>query len=275
MYNKNLYIRDNDATNLYTTELTPYFISSLNYHGEGFSLGNKTLRLIDQVEYVATDYAIHNIKYVYNGTNYTLTFPKATGTFALENALGKVTATTGFEIPYTGGYSGAVSTHLSEHELYLNIGGDHFTQLGANYIRAYNGYSEEVRTFTFPTKSGTFALTENNGTIKASQFAIPYTGLYDVAVDTHLEEHKLYLNINGDHYTSYEGNKICRYDSDARAVYKFPDVEGEVTLATTADLAAAGTGLPSCSTTDNGKFLRVVGGVAAWATIPAAETTLF
>ena len=133
-----------------------------------------------------------------------------------------------------------------------------------------------MRTFTFPAQSGTFALTENSGTIKANQFAIPYTGAYDMATDTHLEEHKLYLNINGDHYTSYEGNRICRYDSNANyAIYKFPDVDGEVTLATTADLAAAGAGLPSCSTADNGKFLRVVEGVAAWATIPAAETALF
>lgn len=33
--------------------------------------------------------------------------------------------------------------------------------------------------------------------------------------------------------------------------------------------------VPACSTSDNGKFLRVVSGVAAWATVPSAEDNTF
>jgi hypothetical protein len=34
-------------------------------------------------------------------------------------------------------------------------------------------------------------------------------------------------------------------------------------------------GVPSCTTSDNGKFLRVVNGVAAWSTVPNAEGASF
>lgn len=33
--------------------------------------------------------------------------------------------------------------------------------------------------------------------------------------------------------------------------------------------------IPSCTAADNGKFLRVVGGVAIWATVPSAEGVSF
>ena len=33
--------------------------------------------------------------------------------------------------------------------------------------------------------------------------------------------------------------------------------------------------IPSCTTSDNGKFLRVVNGVAKWATVPNAEGVSF
>ena len=33
--------------------------------------------------------------------------------------------------------------------------------------------------------------------------------------------------------------------------------------------------IPACSASDNGKFLRVVGGIAAWDTIPNAEEASF
>ena len=33
--------------------------------------------------------------------------------------------------------------------------------------------------------------------------------------------------------------------------------------------------VPSCTTSDDGKFLRVVGGVATWSTVPNAEGVRF
>ena len=51
--------------------------------------------------------------------------------------------------------------------------------------------------------------------------------------------------------------------------YRFPTHSGTFALKETIKE------VPTCSTSDNDKFLRVVGGVAAWATVPSAETALF
>lgn len=40
-------------------------------------------------------------------------------------------------------------------------------------------------------------------------------------------------------------------------------------------LPAANGGVPSCAASDNGKFLRVVNGIATWSTVPSAESTKF
>lgn len=47
---------------------------------------------------------------------------------------------------------------------------------------------------------------------------------------------------------------------DENAIYLTPDDDGSV---------------PTCTSSDNGKFLRVVDGVAAWATVESAEGVSF
>lgn len=90
---------------------------------------------------------------------------------------------------------------------------------------------------------------------------------------------KLSLSVSG-MYTDIQG-RICQYMYDGikyiptgglgatTYTYSFPTHSGTFALKETINE------VPTCSTSDNDKFLRVVGGVAAWATVPSAEDNAF
>lgn len=67
---------------------------------------------------------------------------------------------------------------------------------------------------------------------------------------------------------------------DENALYLTPDKEIDTTLSiqgAAADAKAVGDALvainevPTCTTTDNGKFLRVINGVATWSSVTNGE----
>lgn len=66
--------------------------------------------------------------------------------------------------------------------------------------------------------------------------------------------------------------KIGSTEYDLEATKATQDANGNVisdTYATKTELSDSA--VPSCSTSNNGQFLRVVNGVAAWSTVPNAE----
>lgn len=101
----------------------------------------------------------------------------------------------------------------------------------------------------------------------------------DISDSTHSEYLSLYVsgmqtNIQGQacQYMYYGINYAPTGGFSGNATtysYTFPTHSGTFALKETINE------VPTCSTSDNDKFLRVVSGVAAWATVPSAEDNAF
>lgn len=128
--------------------------------------------------------------------------------------------------------------------------GAQYTLYGQTGI-TYSPLSNTSYTYTYPTKSGTIALTKDIPSFTAS----PDCG-------------------NGSVYIGAKGSVLIQGMGAAQVT---TNMDGSIINVYVPEGGSSGSGgsLPPCSASDNGKFLRVVNGAPAWVAIPSAESSTF
>lgn len=157
--------------------------------------------------------------------------------------------------------------------LYSDVGGEIVTATSTNGV-AYTATASSITATTISELKGkSLIIIPNKTSTNASNVTLNVNGLGAKAI-------KRWDNLYTHEYWSFKNADWFRAGYPIRVMFNgtYWIIEGmNKPYATDLNgvVPVANGGVPSCTTSDNGKFLRVVNGVAAWSTVPNAEEASF
>jgi hypothetical protein len=157
--------------------------------------------------------------------------------------------------------------------LYSDVGGEIVTATSTDGV-AYTATASSITATTISELKGkSLIIIPNKTSTNASNVTLNVNGLGVKAI-------KRWDNLYTHEYWSFKNADWFRAGYPIRVMFNgtYWIIEGmNKPYATDLNgvVPVANGGVPSCTTSDNGKFLRVVNGVAAWSTVPNAEEASF